>query len=174
MIKPTVTVFKLSVVASSLLVTTAAHAACHWEGPLIGGHLVCDEGGLLGPATGPGIDYFTIHVKNDCKYRIQVAMRHKTMVCADYPSTGASCTAEFVSEDKKWIGEGWWTLEPGGEAYIGDSLNSILYLYAESLPHATLRWAGDHSFDVRGRTVQGFEVNMGSSFTNYTHRFVCP
>lgn len=164
--------FLISAIISMLSITKVAVAACHWEGPLIGGGFVCDDGGPLGPAIGPGISYSTVTIRNDCSQPIQVAMKYQSMTCQDYEVPG--CSSPDVPASQKWVSKGWWTVNPGQDAYIADTKNANLYLYAE-IPGQDWAWSGDHTFSFGGTTVGGYVTTIpGGHHMKYTERYVCP
>lgn len=164
----------LGVLVASAFLGAEAQARCwvEWQG--IKTKVVCDssEGG------GAGISYSTLSIKNECRYPIFVAVHYKSMRCQEYPGNH-SCLSEYIPDDKLWVTDGFWRLNPGQTSYIKDTRNRYLYTYAETDDNFTggsanrMTWSGDKYFTIKGRSLGFKQIDIGAKSTQYTHRFTC-
>jgi uncharacterized membrane protein len=104
--------------------------------------------------------HFRVYFVNTCNRRIQTAVHFRDL-------------------SGNWITEGWWTLEPGEQAFVAQTTNRIFYMYAESIGPVANRiyWDGSvRYFNIRGsRDSYGFrQRNMDmNTFGRWTERFNC-
>lgn len=110
-------------------------------------------------------DYYRVFIKNNGNRTIRVAISYKPLPCND-------CSYVGGHRPPAWNDRGWWTLSPGGQAYIADTQNRYVYFYAETVSGPRLVWSGDNCNNVvRGRRLCMFQTNMGGSFVDYTQGF---
>lgn len=121
----------------------------------------CDRAPRSAPSPPPLVDpvkdpFTRISVLNTCDSSIRVAIRY------------------FSWNDNAWKSDGWWKVSPGQSAYIGNTANGIIYLYAEAVSRSDI-WTGDHCFTFRNRHLCGRTVNIGSigQGRTYTYSYNC-
>lgn len=105
-------------------------------------------------------DYFRVYIRNSCNRRIQAAIH-------------------AIELHGQWVTKGWYILNPGEEAYVADTRNRIIYLYAESIAPLSERiyWDGDDNFHyIRGSDRQyGFRISniTNSDWSRWTENLTC-
>jgi len=98
---------------------------------------------------------WTVHVKNDCRYNMQVA-------------------AHYLNFNHRWVTDGWWQLTPGEDAQIFQTRNRFVYFFAETTPHGQFKWSGPSNWTVRGREVGFMQKEIRSSgYGRWTEHFNC-
>ncbi|SNS34036.1 DUF1036 domain-containing protein [Antarctobacter heliothermus] len=103
---------------------------------------------------------FAVYFKNECWRRIQTAIHVRDM-------------------SGNWVTKGWWTLEPGQQAFVATTTNRIFYTYGESIAPISERinWAGtDRHYHIRGSSnTYGFRTRRMdmSNWGTWTERFTC-
>lgn len=103
--------------------------------------------------------FFSVYFHNECDRCIYAAVRYKDL-------------------DDTWVTKGWFKVDPGDDAFVATTRNSIIHMYAESEgpDDERIYWSGNDSQDyIRGSDKQyGFiEKRIGGNFGRYDHRFTC-
>lgn len=102
----------------------------------------------------PTLPHYKILIKNLCYKKIQVALSWKDL-------------------DQTWTEKGFWTLEPGQTAYIGNTKNRIYYIWATSVDGNTT-WAGDFRTSYGSYTLPMIEKRISNdNFVEWTQEFSC-
>lgn len=73
-------------------------------------------------------------------------------------------------KDGEWISDGWWDVEPGETAYLGDTRNRIFYYYAYSDSYS---WKGSSYHNVKGERYGFKEVEIKDGSKTYTKTLTC-
>ena len=102
--------------------------------------------------------HFKVNVENKCHVAIWVA-------------------AQFIHmDDGEWRAEGWWKLNPGEKAYIIDTVNRYLYLYATD-QGGRMVWKGDfwdcQTVAAASKVCEWIQKDMGEMQTEFTVPFSC-
>jgi hypothetical protein len=72
-----------------------------------------------------------------------------------------------------WETKGYTRLFPGQIVFNGDMINSIYYLNAFTADYS-VRWEGEHRFEIQGRTVKALLVELPKDYSgNWTTVLYC-
>jgi hypothetical protein len=90
-------------------------------------------------------------------------------------STSFDLAINYKDIDGQWKTSAWYNFKPGERSRLNvQTANSIFYYYARATDGSGRYWGGsDFSLAVSGQTFGAKQVNMGSSFVDYTQNLSC-